>query len=276
MNIIKTSNIIEPSQLQPFTGYSLEFLQNATKEMLYSIVQTFIGNVTSSTTPYILWGCVKTNTGGTNYSYTQGYIMFNKEIYYFPAIPTISITDTDVCTIISTPDSVADPLNFSNGVSFNVHDHWTLQLTNGISGSGSFNFNQCVSIQKPAKIRLKATNYTAQGNSGGNNPIPGITLTTPNDGVTRYYYINYKGVYENNTAPGTAVGMKFEIFNSTTSTVLDYSHIGFVTNGNNSMELAINLQDYTAVGPGETIIVRFEPNGTNGNASYNKLIMLEQ
>ena len=277
MNIINTTYIIEPGQLQPFTGYSLDFIQKSSLEMLYAVAQTFVGNITSSTTPYVLWGCVKTNTGGTNYSYTQGYIMFNKEIYYFPGITSINITDTDVCTITITSDTIADPLYFTNGLPHNVHDHRTIQLTNGLSGSGTFNFSNCVYIQtvKIAQQIALASQTTA---STSYIDLSGLTYTTPNDGISRDYRLKLKlisspDVPSNNNGTAIDGGAFYQIWNDTASVELDVAkhYIYFVANttvGDMGLYDIANTSTIVAetivnLPPNTTIKCRFHKDGGN-------------
>lgn len=274
MNIINTSNIIEPSQLQPFTGYSLEFIQNSTKEMLYSVVQGLIGNSTSTTIPYILWGCIKTNIGGSNYSYTQGYIMLNKEIYYFPGIASISITDTDVCKIIITPDSIADPLYFTNGNPYNVHDHRTIQLTNGLSGSGDFNFSQAVKVQKYYANLYSATGFTV--NSASYQDFTSMVYTTPNDGVTRNYIIEYKSTYTTSSGAVDA-SSSIRIYNVTGASTLDEGRVGksnFATSAVPTGSAYLNT-GVVSLAPNTTIKVQGIQIADNVTFEYNRLSIVE-
>jgi hypothetical protein len=121
----------------------MKFWQDATKEQLANMVQMMIGDVIDNTTPYCLFGCVK-STGGSPFSYTQGAIYFNGEIYDFPAIASIAIADTDVCTITVTNDGTADPLKFTDTVSRNVHNHRDIVLSDAATGTGDFDFSETI------------------------------------------------------------------------------------------------------------------------------------
>jgi hypothetical protein len=109
-------------------------------------------NVTyAANTPCVLYGCVKTSLGGSDYSYSEGAIFYNGEVYSFPAVAAISITTSDVCTITTTNDPTADPTTKSDGSVVNIHNIRAIVLSNASSvtnGATQFNFS---SIQKLAK-----------------------------------------------------------------------------------------------------------------------------
>ena len=144
MKRIDTSSILDPSIAQPFTGLSLDFVQDATKEALAAVIQSSLGDTPSTTIPYVLYGCVKTDLGGGDFSYTAGYIYFNGEVYTFPEIASIAIATADICTITITNDGTADPLEFTDSILRNVHNHRDLVLSDGILGSADFDFQDLV------------------------------------------------------------------------------------------------------------------------------------
>jgi hypothetical protein len=201
MNQIYTGYVNSPLTNQPLTGPSIAFLQSATTEVIAAIVQNIIQSDTVSfTTPYALYGCKKTSLGGGNYSYTAGYIFYKGEIFSFPGISSIAIPDTDVVKITITNDPIADPIKFTDLVFRNVHNHRTLVLSDGLSGSGDFNFNSIVYLIQP-KVRLSQgiadfSFYT------GTHTI--TTLTTPNDGITRTYLIQISVNLKITSKTGTA------------------------------------------------------------------------
>ena len=140
MKNIITSDVLDPNIAQPFTAHSLKFLQDGTKEAVANLVQSALGFAAVVDTPYALWGCIKSDLGGGDFAYTAGAIYFNGEIYDFPAIATIPIATADICTITITNDGTADPVEFTDGISRNVHNHRDLVLSDGTLGTADFDF----------------------------------------------------------------------------------------------------------------------------------------
>ena len=148
MNTTDLSNITDPSIAQPFTGPSLNFVQNSTKEIVGATVQSMIGDVPSSTIPYVMYGLIKTSLGGNDYSYTAGAVYYNGEVYLFDAVASITINDTDVFSITITQDATADPLTFTDEVARNVHNIRKVTVADAASGSAEFDFSELIFINE--------------------------------------------------------------------------------------------------------------------------------
>jgi hypothetical protein len=191
MKNILTNSISDPNILQPITGHSMKFLQDATKEQIVNLMQIYIGDVRDNGTPYVLWGCVK-STGGSPFSYTEGAIYINGEIYDMPAFASVPITVADICTITTTNDGTADPLTFSDGTPRNVHNHRDIVIANGALGTGSFNYEDVVFLQNRWIERNVLADVTPAG--GGT-----LTVTTANV----KYFIERKTLTMIFTATGT-------------------------------------------------------------------------
>lgn len=175
MNIINTSLIVDPAVQQPLTGKSLTFLQDATKELLSSIVASLDPVAYLASSPIVLQGCEKTSLGGNNYSYNAGFVFFGGEIYYLPVITSVSITVSDQVNIVITNDATADPVTFSDGSVKNVHNVRNVTVVNGTLGTGTFNYADCVFINNPAWNTIGGAGQPAFQNSwadagGGNAP----------------------------------------------------------------------------------------------------------
>jgi hypothetical protein len=139
MDYIKTSDILDPNQAQPYFGLSLEFHQASTKEALQNICLGLIGSSYSSGEIYVLWGCVRTGAadgaGSGVASVSAGAIFHNGEIYTVPAFTTANIAGKTLFSAISTSYAAFDPSTFSNGAAFNVHQIRQWSITAANSGS---------------------------------------------------------------------------------------------------------------------------------------------
>lgn len=131
MNIIKTDTIIDPNHQQGFTGYSVAFLQNASKVILDGLAQAIIGESYDSTKAYIIKGLT---AYGTN-QYHEGYVLFQNEIYYSAGkSTTTAFSHVPVLNITSVLTAPADPCPFSDGTTENRHFTRTLTLVDAVSG----------------------------------------------------------------------------------------------------------------------------------------------
>lgn len=141
MNKIKTSDIVDPTIQQPFTGKSLEFLQNATSAMINGLSQSMVGESYAAATAYVLKGLI---AYGTN-QYTEGYVLYSGELYYCPGkSTTTAFVNVPVLTITVANDATADPITFTDSVIRNVHNVRTLVLSDAVSGSGTFDLSAAI------------------------------------------------------------------------------------------------------------------------------------
>lgn len=145
MNVIDTTQIIDPNIQQPFLGTSLLFLQNIWSDMVKGIVEGLIGNSYSSTTPYAIEGIQPTGGTSTPSTITSGYIYWNHELIHCPGRPTPIVTGPVFNIVVSNP--APDPVNFSDGSSHSVHNVRTMTITDATPGSGLFNLSDVVYIQ---------------------------------------------------------------------------------------------------------------------------------
>ena len=128
MRKIDVTQIVDPLIQQPFTGLSLDFLQEGNKQMMFAICQNIIkshGLTYNVSVPYLI--SATSNTGFT----CDGVVFFNDEIY----IMRENFASLTYATIDTTPDATADPLLFTDSINRNVHNNRYLEFTNTLSGS---------------------------------------------------------------------------------------------------------------------------------------------
>lgn len=151
MKKIDTSTIAAGVAYPP-SKKGFDFLQQSYQQILAAIAQGVAGQPTVGGA-YALYGCVETDLGAGNFSYTEGYIYdsVTAEVYYFPAVASIAIATAPVLTITTTPDPTADPTTFTDGSIQNVHDVRTLVLSNGALGSADIDYDDVIQINQEWK-----------------------------------------------------------------------------------------------------------------------------
>src|ERR1035437_697394 len=155
MNRIKTSDILDPSTQMPLTGPSLNFLQTGINEILMGIVAGINNDVYDTGNPLIICGLKKSLISGTTWLITQGYVLISGEIYYVPGVVlTLSGANVFIINIVVTNDAVADPVEFTDGTYKNVNNIRRVNITQGLTGTGLFDFNNLVSIYSQGKTKI--------------------------------------------------------------------------------------------------------------------------
>ena len=145
-NKIDTSQIVDPNTLQPFTGRSLQFLQDATQEQINHLANAmFTNGDDSGGGAKALWGVEEFDLGGNSFNFTAGAVWYQGEINTMDSV-VITINDTAVVNIVTTNDPTADPLTFTDAVQRDVHNIRKMVVSDGASGSGEFNFSVITNI----------------------------------------------------------------------------------------------------------------------------------
>lgn len=189
MKTIITSNVLDPSVLQPFTAQSLRFLQESKEDDVAALIKALvISNLGSYslTTPYVISGCVVSDSGK---DVTDGEIFYGGKYYQTTAVN--GTTNIARFILTASQDATADPLTFSNSSVFNVHTIYKY-IPIDVATGGDFTSANLVSLYA-APISNKYTFYaerlTARNETTGTPPIDTaaeiFTFTTPNDGLTR-------------------------------------------------------------------------------------------
>lgn len=141
MRTINTGYISDPLVQQPFTGPSLDFLQQANLDTITALVSALAPTYFGVGTWLKLNGCVKT-FDGTDYNITEGWLVHltDMKIYYMDPF-TGPLTDTFVLKKLTTQDATADPLLFTDNISRNVHNIETVYIQDTTTGSGLIDFD---------------------------------------------------------------------------------------------------------------------------------------
>lgn len=216
MEEISISQITDPNKQQPFTGYSLQFLQNALRKDDAGIIEALVTKIVGSyslTVPYVITGCVVTDSGK---DVTSGTLFYGGKFY-----ETTSVNGTtNVARFIKTKsqDITADPVTFSDSTTGNVHDIYKYVPTDVATG-GDFTSSNLVYLNATSSVIAQEISLASQTTTSASYvDMTGLTYTTPNDGITRKFKLTLKGTNEpniNSNNNGTVIsgGGYFQIWN---------------------------------------------------------------
>jgi hypothetical protein len=138
MNRIITTSISDPLVQQPFTGKSLDFLQNSYTNGFLAVALAMIGENYNNAKAYVIKGL---DAYGTN-QYNEGWVLWANEIFYCPGkATTTAFSNVPVLTLTVANDATADPVTFTDDVPRNVHNNRTMVLSDAVSGSGTFDLS---------------------------------------------------------------------------------------------------------------------------------------
>jgi len=218
---IDTTQIVSVTSKQPFTGRSLAFLQDYNEEDKAAIIKALItANLGSYslTVPYVISGCVVTDTGK---DVTAGEIFYGGKFYETTAVN--GTTNVARFILTQTQDATADPLIFSDSVSKTVHNIFKYVATDVASG-GDFTSAALVSAYGAGRIAVELTNASQVDSSASYVDMTSLSYTVTKTATYKLTLIaNPSSVKANSgTLPADEqIGSVFRIYNNTTSTSLD-------------------------------------------------------
>lgn len=139
MRILDTSPATSSIGLPVKTG-TLVFLQNAYQDIGSALMSQLVGNAYAINTIYVLSGCINTGAG-TTLDISAGWLFVDigdgGMVYYFAGV-SFTPTNVGVSNFATAQFGTnADPVNFTNGDSFNIHNIITITVANGNSGTGN-------------------------------------------------------------------------------------------------------------------------------------------
>jgi hypothetical protein len=176
MKKIKTTDI-STSAAMPVKQGTLDHLQSAYTELFQGLSVSLIQNIIG-----IPFGCKLTQTG-LNWSITSGLVYYSGELYLADsASGTLGVGESIYGTITTTNLTAAnaDPVEFSNGSSYNVHQIRKMVWSSGTSGTQLYSVLNAVRIATFQPITYNASYLTANvGNwtvSSGSDFIVSVSI----------------------------------------------------------------------------------------------------
>lgn len=193
MKKIKTTDI-STSAAMPVKSGTLDHLQSAYTEIIQGIALQMVGGANG-----ILYGCIKTQVG-LNWSITAGYVYYNGEIYLCDAASgTLGGGQSIYGTIITTNLTAAnaDPVEFSNALTYNVHEIRKIVWSSNTSGTSLFSTLDTFRFGRTIARTYNSSYMTAN--------VGTWTIGSSADWSVRYTFL------------GTTIVVYFEITNYTNS-----------------------------------------------------------
>lgn len=134
-------SFITSTSAQPIKQGTLDHLQFAYQEAITAIVNNLMGGVLDNISVYVLYGCVNSGTYPT-YNVTAGAVYYSGEVYLVDAFTfTVTPSNKAVGNIVITYYNVnADPTEFTDGSSHNVHAIRKVVFAEAVSGTGISDF----------------------------------------------------------------------------------------------------------------------------------------
>lgn len=190
MNKILTTSISDPTIQQPFTGHSLDFLQNANKEVALGLARMLADGAYSSSNAYVISGLEQY---GTN-QYSGGYVLYGEEIYSCDGkSTTTAFVNTAVLTLTVTNDATSDPITFTDGVPRNVHNVRKMVMSDAVSGTGTVDYSNCIFYNRSIAYAPTLTAYTTADVlvGGGVTSASGFAFYRRTQSGVKIYFTSY-------------------------------------------------------------------------------------
>ena len=133
----------------PVKSGALTHIQSAFLEGFDSVCRALIGGQLNASTGFILHGCKNTGSG-SNYIISAGAVYFNGEIYQCDGVSfTLGVGESAVGipTLTQWYATNADPVMFTDGSNYNVHDILKVVWQGVVSiPLGSFSYDNSVDL----------------------------------------------------------------------------------------------------------------------------------
>jgi hypothetical protein len=144
MKFLDNSPITDSARF-PFKKGTLQFLQEANKELFSAMYIALLGSEWNPLQYHVLYGCVNSGSGSV-YNISAGAIIIFDEIYLVDAASfTASMGQTAVVTLDVTQYTTdADPVTFTDATTHNVHNIRKMKIASGVSGSGLVDYSGLV------------------------------------------------------------------------------------------------------------------------------------
>lgn len=139
MKRLITSNITSTASM-PIRKATLDHLQAAWNSIGGSCIPGTIGKDYSPTGQWALLGCGNITPGGATYTIQAGGILYNNEFYVVDAVTVNTVGPQVPVAVIVTTYDATDPTEFTNAVSYNIHETKKITFVAGTSGSGEFDY----------------------------------------------------------------------------------------------------------------------------------------
>lgn len=273
MKKIDTSQIVDPTSQQPFTGKSLKFLQDAIIEVVGANSKAIIGKDYSSSVVYVLSGCEKVGT-----VISGGYIFYNGEVYIMNGANTAAYANVPVIKFQQPYDSSIDPVFFSDGVNKYVHELPQFYIDDGVSGSTAYgDYSAVIFVNRNKITQIAGTNTATAG--AGLTTVTNTAYTSPATGTVRLKFTLTGYLYCLVAGTGIEGGTVF--LRNTSSVInllsikadMDVSGAGDPSQFNTPVGFTFIVD---AVAPSTSFNISIQRNGTGNVTLINPYLIVEE
>lgn len=139
----------------PLKKGTLDHFENKINENTFDALRAIIGP-TFGGSPYILYGCVNSGSGLV-YDISAGAIFYGGELFRFDGASFTAVgAQVAVMTLATTytTSAAADPVEFTDGSSHNVHSIRKFTCSAGLTGTGEFDFSDLIKISPFAEVTI--------------------------------------------------------------------------------------------------------------------------
>lgn len=145
--LIKTNSIVDPAIQQPFTGKSLAWLQQWGEDSTFYLVRSMLGDANYTAGAFAVQGVRNTGTNPV-VNISNGAILYAGEFFVCDGLSTtLTGANVVIANVVETFDGTIDPITFTDGVPRSVHSVRKIVLTQGLTGTGAFDYSTIVFIQ---------------------------------------------------------------------------------------------------------------------------------
>lgn len=161
MKKIATSDITTTAGL-PIKSGTLDHLQASYQDILAAICRNLVGAEFDPGTIYVLYGCVNSGSG-SSFVISAGAVFFNGEVYLVDAVSFVTSGGNVPTGILSETVVLAanaDPVQFTDGSSHNVHVNIQFAIIAAASGTG-IDFSNWVYVNTVKMQRLLVAAFSS-------------------------------------------------------------------------------------------------------------------
>lgn len=145
--LIKTNSIVDPAIQQPFTGKSLAWLQQWGEDSTFYLVRSMLGDANYTAGAFAVQGVRNTGINPV-VNISNGAILYDGEFFVCDGLSTtLTGSNVVIANVVETFDGTIDPITFTDGVPRSVHSVRKVVLTQGLTGTGMFDYSTMVFIQ---------------------------------------------------------------------------------------------------------------------------------
>ena len=137
MRNLDVSTITDAAQLRLKAG-SLQFLQDENKEIFIAIIRSLIGDNYSTSTAYVIYGCIPSVYMVHSIQISAGAIFYNSDIYLVDSYTYDPLFGPTLMFSLVTTQDVQDPVTFTDASTHYIHNITKAVLTNS-TGAHAYN-----------------------------------------------------------------------------------------------------------------------------------------